>query len=503
MKRKGLLLALAACLLLGRAALAQTVTMPAAYCSFDYPGSWLVLSPQRCTIYEPVLTRMGLDADAMAEEMEARGVLTRAIPESGGEALSVIIRTDAASEAIYDISEASDEQRRSLKSRALDDRLWERTGYRAQDAAWQIEGGRYWLFVHYAETDQGNVLSRGLRYFTIRNGMYLELDWNLTGRRFTNRDLAAFRNRLSDFAFLEIGTPPARHTALECELPTETNEAALRLAGTATPRSALLLTADDGKGNAETLCEEEAEADGRFVLEVMLPREGTWHLTLTAQAEGREAAVLDSDVAYSEKTLPVSGIRETMISTGDKFMVSGKTLSGASLQLVTPYGVTKKRTDKDGAFSFELTTRDVGSYSYTLLIDRKGYSQRRLPFTVVREQTDEQERQAIRDRAVRISYAELSRDLAKNRGSILNLYGYVEAVSEAGESRYVRLLYSRDKKNGWFNPVILVSDTATGAGPGDLLTCTAEVEGVDEEEDAHGETVHVPRLRLLFVDRIE
>ena len=74
---------------------------------------------------------------------------------------------------------------------------------------------------------------------------------------------------------------------------------------------------------------------------------------------------------------------------------------------------------------------------------------------------------------------------------------------EAGSSYYVRMMYSRDKTGGWMNPVILVSDQKTGAKAGDLMTCTVEVEGTDEEQDAKGETVQVPRMRLLVVDRLE
>ena len=489
--------------LLTAAGRAQTIVMPAGYCAFDYPDSWLVLSPQRCFIYAPILEEMGLDPDATAETMEAQGVLTRAMPETGGESYAVIARQDETSQDIFDISEATDADRKQLKLRAEDNRLWERTGYRTQDAAWQIEGGRYWLYVHYAETDQGEVLSRGLRYFTIYNGKYISVDWNVTGRRFSNRDLAAFRRELSRLTFLEIGEAPVRSTQLSCSLPTETNEAAGRITGTATAGALLTLSADDGKGNRETLAEDSADSRGRFTMDYMLPREGEWRLTLLAEAEGRESAAVEGTVIYSEKKLPVSGIPETVISTGDKVTVSGKTLPGAGMQLVTPYGIAKKRAENDGTFSFELTTAEVGRYEYTLLIDKGSYTQRRLRFTVVREQTDEQERQAVRDRAVRLSYGELCRDLSKNRGSILNLYGYVSEVSEAGSSYYVRMMYSRDKTGGWMNPVILVSDQKTGAKAGDLMTCTVEVEGTDEEQDAKGETVQVPRMRLLFVDRLE
>ena len=484
-------------------AIAQEVVMPDAYCAFDYPDSWLVVSPQRCTIYAPLLEDMSIDSDALAERMESQGILTMAMPETGGETYSVLVRQDETSQDIFDISEASDAERRQMKARAEDNRLWERTGYRAQDAAWQIEGGRYWLYVHYAETDQGEVLSRGIRYLTIYNGKYVSLDWNVTGRRFSNRDLSAFRRELNHLTFLEIGEPPVRTTQLSCQLPTETNEAAIRVEGTATANASVTLTADDGKGNRATLSEDTADARGRFTIDCMLPREGEWRLTLLAEAEGRTSTALEGVISYSEKKLPVSGIPETVISTGDKVTISGKTLPAAAMQLVTPYGITKKRAENDGTFSFELTTKDVGRYEYTLLIDKGSYTQRRLRFTVLREQTDEQERQAVRDRAVRISYTELCRNLSKNQGAVMNLYGYVSEVSGAGNSHYVRMMYSRDKTGGWINPVILVSEEETRAKPGDLMTCTVEVEGTDEEQDARGETVQVPRLRLLFVDRLE
>lgn len=490
-------------LLFTATACAQTIVMPVGYCAFDYPDSWLVLSPQRCRIYATILEDMGLDPDDVAETMEAQGVLTRAMPEAGGESYAVIVRQDEISQNIFDISEATDSDRKQMKARAEDNRLWERTGYRAQDAAWQIEGGRYWLYIHYVETDQGEVLSRGLRYYTIYNGKYIGVDWNIKGRRFTNRDLTAFRKELGRLTFLQIGEAPVRMTQLSCNLPTETNEAAGRITGTVTAGAKLTLTADDGKGNRETLTEDVSDSKGRFTLDYMLPREGEWRLTLLAEAEGRESAVVEGMINYSEKKLPVSGIPETIISTGDKITISGKTLSGATMQLVTPYGITKKRAENDGTFSFELTTKEVGRYEYTLLIDKSGYTQRRLRFDIVRQQTDEQERQAVRDRAVRISYGELTRDLSKNQGSIMNLYGYVSEVSEAGSSYYVRMMYSRDKTGGWINPVILVSSEKTGAKAGDLMTCTVEVEGTDEEQNEKGETVRIPRLRILFVDRLE
>ena len=70
MKRIVLMLA---ALLLPCAACAQTITMPEQGLTFDYPESWLVVSPQLAMIYAPLLEENGIDASALSEEMEAQG----------------------------------------------------------------------------------------------------------------------------------------------------------------------------------------------------------------------------------------------------------------------------------------------------------------------------------------------------------------------------------------------------------------------------------------------
>lgn len=501
-KIAGILLLCLAGAALCAAAFAQTVIMEEGYVAFDYPDSWLVVSPQLCSVYAPLLTQMGIDADLLAEEMEAEGVLSRAISETDGQRMSVLMREDDLSREIFGMEEASDAQRRTIRSRVENNDLWERTGMRTQDAEWQIEGGRYWLYIHYTRMNVTEVVARGLRYLTVINGRYILLDWQIEGRRFGNRDLAAFRRRLGDVTFLKTLEAPRRTTALACELPTEVNEAAGRLTGTATAGADIALSADDGNGNIVALDEATADQRGRFTLDYMLPHEGEWTLTLTAEAEGMDGAEATGTLSFSENTLPVSGLSETVIATGEKVTVSGRTLPGVSMQLVTPFGLTKKRSENDGSFSFELTTKEEGSYDYTLLLDKKGYTQRRIRFTVLRQMTDEEQRKAVRSTAVRIAYRQLTQDLPKNRGSILNLYGPIEELSEAAGIYYARMLFTKGT-DGWMNPVIIVSDQPYGAKKGDMMQCTVEVEGVYEEQDAGGRDVTVPRLRLLFVDKIE
>ena len=71
----GLLLVLA---LVPCAAGAQTIAMEAQGLTFDYPESWIVVSPQLAMVYAPLLRGNGTDASALSQEPEEQGGLSRA-----------------------------------------------------------------------------------------------------------------------------------------------------------------------------------------------------------------------------------------------------------------------------------------------------------------------------------------------------------------------------------------------------------------------------------------
>ena len=238
-----------------------------------------------------------------------------------------------------------------------------------------------------------------------------------------------------------------------------------------------------------------------------LEDEGTFDITLTASAEGMADASVSGTVTFSAKTLPVSlgGIEESGVHTvtESKTVLSGQTLAGTQMQLVTPFGVSKKRAGNDGSFSFELTTEQAGEYRYTLILDKDGFNQRRYPFTLVRVMTDDQEKTAVRTTAEKISYKTLQRDLAENRGKVMSLYGPVTEVSASGSAHYIRMQFNKAANGTWYNPVVIVAGEDMGAKVGDMITVVAEVSGVFEEQDDQGEPVMVPRFDLLFVDKVE
>lgn len=490
-------------MLLPGAALAQTIVMDEAHVSFDYPDDTLVLSPQLCAVYAPLLEDAGIDPEELAGEMEAQGVLSRAYSADFSRSFSVLAGADDLSAEIYDISEITDAQRATLRRRAENNRIWETTGLRTQDVEWQKEGGAYWMYIHYAVTRADKTIGRGLRYLTVRNGQYIMLDRRISEGRFSNRDLSAFRARLADLTILEQVERPVRTVALTADIPAETTVGVIEIVGVTTPGAALIAETPDDFGAMQTLSIGEASASGRFTLLVELEEEGVVPLTLTASRDGMHSASVSGSVSYSAKTLPLSGVPESQTVSGDKTTISGTTLAGVQMQLISPYGMSKKRAGNDGTFSFELTTEDEGEHRYTLILDKSGYNQRRFPFTITREITDEQERQRVRKTAVRLSYKALQRDDEENRGAVLRLYGPVTDVSASGSTQYVRMKYSKDAQGRWSNDVVIVAQQDTGAKAGDMLTAVVSVDGVYEEQTADGKDVNVPRLNLLFVDSVE
>ena len=253
----------------------------------------------------------------------------------------------------------------------------------------------------------------------------------------------------------------------------------------------------------QTLDETTAGNRGAFRFRVSLEKEGETELIVHAHADGLIDASVRGWVTFNSKTLPVSGIDENMTTSQDQVVISGTTLAGTQLQLISPFGLSKKRAQNDGSFSFELNTKEEGSYDYTLLLEKSGYVQRRFTFTVVRIKTDDQQRDEIRKTAVRIKYKDLQKGLERDLGKVLNVYGPVSEISSAGDITYIRMQFSKNAGGKWINPVVLTCESDPGLQAGNYISAVVAVDGVYTEQDGAGNDVSVPRLKLLFIDRIE
>ena len=502
MRQRILLLCLLLCAIV-HIGVAQSIRMEAGSLAFEYPDDWLVLSPQLTYVYEPLLSEAGISAEDLASDMQRQNILSCAYNADYSQHVAVSVWETEYSQQMFDISRASTADRRSLRRQTENNSLYNVSGYRTQDAEWQTVGERYWLYSHYLITTGGETIGRGLRYLTIHNGQYVALDWQIGSGRFSNRDLASFKTQVRGLTFTREMEEPMKAVRLEAELPTETNRSLITISGTATPGATVTLEVENERMNRRTVGETTAGAKGSFKLEYVLEYEGESELILHAHAEEMIDSTLTGWITYNSKTLPVSGIEENQTTTEDTVILTGKTLAGAQLQLVTPFGLSKKRAGNDGSFSFELNTKEEGTYEYTLLLEKSGYVQRRVPFVIVRIKTDDQQKADIRKSAVKIAYKDLQKGLESNNGKIMNLYGLVTEVSSGGDLTYIRMQYSKTSGGKWINPVILVSETPEEVKAGEFISVVAEVDGIYEEQDSAGNDINVPRLNLLFIDRVE
>ena len=494
-------------LLLPCAAMAQTISMDAQNLTFSYPDTWLVLSPQLAMVYAPLLEENGIDASALSEELEKQGIVSRAYRPDFSQHMSIIVRSDSLSEEIFQIGEMTEDQKKELRALATNGRLFETTGYRTQDVEWQKEGGDYWLYIHYTKHFGDKTVGRGLRYVTISNGMYVMIDWQIGNGHFGNRDLSYFRSFTHNLSVTKVIESPMRTVRLTADIPQETTTSDLIVTGKTAAHATLVAETPDGAGSMKILSVGQAGANGTFSLLVPLEEEGKFDLRLTASKEGMHDASISKTVSFSAKTLPVTvyGIEESGVHTvtENKTALTGKTLAGVQMQLVTPFGLSKKRSNGDGTFSFDLTTETPGEYRYTLILSKDGFNQRRIPFTLVRVMTEDQQHKEIRKTAEKIAYKQLQKNLDEDQGKVMSLYGPVTEVSSGGGSYYVRMHFNKGADGVWFNPVVIAADTDMGAKVGDMLTAVAKVDGVFEEQDAEGEPLMVPRFELLFVDKVE
>ena len=253
-----LLLALMPCI-----ACAQTITMEEQGIAFDYPDSWLVVSPQLAQVYAPLLEEKGLDGYALSAELEEQGVLSRAYREDFRQHMSVITRADDLSGEIFDSANISEQQRKELRRLAENNRIWETTGNRTQDVEWQKEGGEYWMYIHYVKTFSDDVIGRGLRYLTVKNGMYVMLDWQIDSGRFGNRDIANFRARTHDLSIEKMADAPTPTVRLTAQIPQETTVSDLIISGKTTANATLVAQAPDERGEMQLLSVGQAGSGGR------------------------------------------------------------------------------------------------------------------------------------------------------------------------------------------------------------------------------------------------
>lgn len=497
-------LLLCACVagLAGRAFGAQEMKLESVYAKLSFPDPWLVVTAASLPVYENILQGAGLDLEAIRLRYASEGVVVEGWSEDFSDGYRLMVREDERSQRIYDIERASAAQRKAIANSFTDRREWSLTSIRYQQAEWQQHPtmGRF-LFLRYNEMDGDKAVNRGVQYFTIRNGCNYILEWTIGTRRFTNRDLTYFKEVLKGFAFTEQLEAPLLPVRLEPVggLPTETGNGKVRVTGMAEANATLVLTRILADAEPELLSVGFAGEDGAFVLDCALEVEGTYQLALTASKEGCLDATLSGMLLYQKGLLPLAmdGLPEA-IYYEDRCVLTGRTLSGAGIELYDGQSPVRCIADDNGWFTIERDTSATGTHYWTLLATHKGYTDRRLSIEFTRERTQEQDREYRKTTAQALPYTKAANNPEAYAGMLLYCSGAVMEVQEGEGVWFIRLNVSKNKKEE--QPVIVLCGTEPEVGIGQRITVYGGIEGPNAEQDEKGEKVYMPSLALEWME---
>ena len=490
-------LAFAAC------ACAQTITMEDIYAQIDFPDTWLVLSPQLLRVYEPLLSQHGFDVNGMAERYESEGVIAEAWDADFAQSMRVMVTRDERAQTLFTLDRSTTAERNSMAKYYQTASNFSSTPYRFKQVEWQKHSqyGRF-LFLRYNVVDEdGDITERGVRYITIQNGMNYIIDWTIPDRRFTNNDLSRFKALLETFAFTAALEAPPLPAQLSADIPAEVSSAHVELSGTASSSASIYVTLSDGESASEVISVGMADANGSFSIFFDLPAEGSYTVILTAKKDGYADTSIRQTLVYEGSLLPVSiDAWPADPWTEDTFTLTGTTLPGSELQLVTDIGLVKKKPNADGSFKFELNTPEAKTYNYTLIVNNGKYTQRRFPFTINRVYTQSQELSRIKKSAVSISYRNLQTKADQYLGQVMRLSGYVSEITQGEGVTFVRLMLSRNTKGVWTTPVIIACEEAPELTEGERAVIYGYVASPYYEQSGEESNVAVPGFTFICAE---
>lgn len=482
--------------------MAQHVSMESIYAEIELPDPWLVLSPQTISIYEPLLQENEMNVADMQSRYTSEGVVVEAWDEDFMQSIRIMTTSNERSQTIYDISRATKAQRNSLLAYYNTSKNWTNTYYRYQQAEWQNHSsmGRF-LFLRYNYMDGDTTVRRGVQYLTIRNGLNYIIEWTIPDRRFTNKDLREFKALLNDFSFTKELEAPPLPVSLSATIPAESGKADIQITGTTSSKAVLSVDISEGENAAETISVGSAKNDGSFTINFTLPQEGTYRIVLTAYKDGYAETALSQTLVYQAQLLPINiDAYPTDPWTQDTFTLSGDTLPGAALQLLSDVGVTTKKAGNSGSFTFTLNVKEEMSYSYTLVISKDKYTQRRIPITINRVFTQDQELSKIKKTAEQIGYNKLQSNAEVHAGKVMRLSGQIISVTEGSGVWFIRLMLSKDSKGNWFRPVVISCPTDPQLAIDTKAVIYGYVADGYVEQDTSGEDVVVPGFTFICVD---
>lgn len=501
-----LLLVLSLCLC--TAAYADTFEFDdfSAACEID-GNKYTILTPDNLSRHADWLSARGLaEADVLADWAE-RGVKLQAWTADGDACLEITAVQDEFSAQYYDINQVTSDERKTYRLGHSSDKdgFYRAQGYDYTDADWKNmkNTGRF-LVLQYTRTVNGETY-RGYARKTIRNGYTIHLDYQVYGRGLKNADKNALDDVMDTWEFLEIFPRPATSVSkliFSARPPVETSTGKFTVEGSGTAGLRIIGVVMRMSASDVEQFEVTIGKNGKFEMDVTLPREGVWLMTYTVENGSTvvEEGVFDA-ITYQKDLLTVSLNSELpTVLTGKELVISGVTMKKTTVQCIVDGRYHKTiTTNNSGNFSFTIDTSEEGDYTITLVFEKKGYSTRRFRSEATRTYTEEDRRQMIRDEAVKPAYKTLVSKLSGYKGKYMVYTLYIERIEETSTGYLTFAGMSKSKSGAYSNVVAIRSTEVPSFAAGDKVQMYLKCLGSHEVQIDNG-TEEYPYFDLQWVE---
>lgn len=510
-----LVLLTALCLLAARISLAEEPTDAFLHeidVTTAFPAGWTVVTPD--TVGEHFDYFVEKTPELAVAAMREQGVYAVAFAPDSDAALRVIAQSDDPDVQLYfDIERYTPKMRAAIANGYLNRADWVRAGYRYSGAEWSNKSGQgRMLWLTYTVREGDKTVARGRQAYTIRDGKAFTLELRVGARQITSQELRAFDDFVARTAFPTSTDMPPLPVGLNITsmVPEETHKADLSIRGATARGAAVSAWLQGTQGEAVEIGTDIAGSGGAFRLDVALPAPGEYRLFIVSSLEGFADCEEGFWISYDPKRLPVSF---TSYPDGDVFdaqiVISGKTISGVTIQCME--GETNKKivTGSEGTFSFKLNRTITGPRTVVLSMTKPGYDYRRFDISFNRQWKMADFVKHLSGQVQSLSYANLCQRAEKYAGRLVRYSGHVVDVSQSGSRGYVQLALKRAKDGTLSDMLVAVADgMEITLVPGDsaelYVEVTTETFAFSEvTEDGREVDIDLPSVKLLAYQRNE
>lgn len=498
------------CMLLCLSASAATYTFEDIYATCELSDDYIVLTPDNLAYHPEWLANKGTTEEAMLVDYEARGVLLQAWNLAGDVCVEITAVQDDMAKSLFDVDQQTSDTRKSYRIGHSNGTIDPDLGYDITNAEWsntKTRGRFLMMKYNYEANNQKGYLRR-----TIRNGFTISVDYQVFGRKTNANDSKAIDKIMKSFAFTQTLPKPADavpNLFFESTPPSETSTGKFSVDGTGEPGLKIIAVLMRMSSPDPMTIEETVNKSGKFSIDVKLPKEGVWLMTLT---------VLNGDTVTEEVFFETTTYQTGLLSidldqeiptelTEDTLTISGKTVKQTSVQCIVdgPATFTKQvRTNNSGKFSFKIPTDKEGEYVITLVFEKKNYDPRRIQTVATRTLTEADIRADIREQGDKThpAYTTLNDKLKGYTGRVMGYNLYVKSVEQSG-NEWITFMAMRKTKSGAYRDIVAVMSVekpefTEGSKVRIYATCTGgyEVQGEDK-------TTTYPAFDLLFWEQAD